>query len=115
MMAALAASSVVGCSDGGTGEARPLLLLLLAATTDRCEPPPPPPPPPPEASSGGLVSAAAGDGLVSVVAGDGLAVEKAEGMTETGARITFLNVDRKSRLSASRLMLAMKKDSVAAA
>lgn len=110
MMAALAASSVVGCSDGGTGEARPLLLLLLAATTDRCEPPPPP-----EASSGGLVSAAAGDGLVSVVAGDGLAVEKAEGMTETGARITFLNVDKKSRLSASRLMLAMKKDSVAAA
>lgn len=40
--------------------------------------------------------------------------EKALGMMLTGVRMTLRKVERKSRLSASRLTLDMKKDSVAA-
>jgi len=100
MIAAFAANSVVG---GGPGVACPGITgvpgrdaLGVSCTLSEFE------------FAYGLVSA----GFVSGVE-VGFA-EKGDGIAETGMRITFLNVDKKSLLSASRLTLLMKNDSVAA-
>lgn len=100
MIAAFAANSVVG---GGPGAACPGITgvpgrdaLGVSWTLSEFE------------FASGLVSG----GFVSAVEVD--FAEKGDGIAETGMRMTFLNVDKKSRLSASRLMLLMKNDSVAA-
>lgn len=99
MIAAFAANSVVG---GDAGDIRPEIIGVpgrdisgFSCTVNVFE------------FAYGLASEGFGSGAAGLAA-------KAEGMTETGISITFLNVDRKSRLSASRLMLLMKNDSAAA-
>lgn len=100
IIAAFAANSVVG---GGPGDIRPSSPGVLGRDSEF------------EVSgTDSLLEFVYGLGSAGFASITELLIANGDGMTDTGIRMTFLKVERKSRLSASRLILLMKNDSVAA-